>query len=227
MAEQRQQQAIAEAAATKAAAVAAEARRLAALNAEESRKVAEESRKVAVENERLARIVDDRLRGPYAALAGAIYNALARTGLCVASGSVGQGVSCSTQANYASGDLAPIDLSFNVRRQQFVTLSVSPHNEKRNASFSGATATLTVQSVFETVDVNSPDPVRFHPAIRAMIASMLQAFGVSGQLLDTCRANPQGFSGPVNGAIASCQFVGRPPTNGGLAQFTLNLALRM
>jgi type IV secretory pathway TraG/TraD family ATPase VirD4 len=218
-AEQHRLEAIAQEEAARSNAARAEANRIAALQAEEERKA-------AIENETQARAIDDRLRGSYPALANTIYGAISRAGMCTA-GSVGQGFSCSTSLTYAPGDLAPINLNLNVGRRQFVTLSVSPQNERRNASFTGVTASLRIESVFETVDMSSADPVRFNPAFRSLIASMFQAFGVSSQVLNICRTNSEGFNETVGGVNVSCQFTGRPPTTGGLAQFTLNLARRM
>jgi hypothetical protein len=143
--------------------------------------------------------------------------------MCASPGNAGPGLSCSRFAAYDPGQLSPINLSLNIRRQQFVTLSVSPQNEKRDGSFDGAAATLTVQSVFESVDIYSPDETRFHPSLRTVLASTLRAFNVPERALENCRGNPQGLSQTINGTSVSCRFVVRPPTNGGLAQFTLSL----
>ena len=91
----------------------------------------------------------------------------------------------------------------------------------------GAAATMTVQSVFENVDINSSDETRFNPSIRAVLTSMLRAFNVPDQVLENCRTNAQGISATISGTSVSCRFVGRPATNGGLAQFTLNLTRQL
>ncbi len=177
----------------------------------------------AAELEAEASKIDDRLRGPYAAIAGGIFSSVSKAGMCASPGNAGPGLSCSRFAAYDPGQLSPINLSLNIRRQQFVTLSVSPQNEKRDGSFDGAAATLTVQSVFESVDIYSPDETRFHPSLRTVLASTLRAFNVPERTLENCRGNPQGLSETINGTSVSCRFVVRPPTNGGLAQFTLSL----
>jgi len=144
--------------------------------------------------------------------------------MCASTVEIGSGITCATLASYTSGQLAPINLSFNVRRQQFVTLSISPQNERRSGSISGAVASLTVQSVFEHVDITSTDEVRFHSSIRTLMASMLRAFNVPDQVLSDCRRSTQGVATIINGTTVSCHLSARPSTNGGLAQFTLNLA---
>jgi hypothetical protein len=207
-------------AAAKAAAEAAEAKRLEGLRLAQQQKL-------AAEREAQARIIDTRMRASYAAIAGGVFNSIAREGMCSSPGNVSAAFSCTTMANYSAGQLAPVNLSLSVRRQQFATLSISPQNEKRTGSFSGAAATMTVQSVFENVDINSSDETRFNPSIRAVLTSMLRAFNVPDQVLENCRSSAQGISATISGTSVSCRFVGRPATNGGLAQFTLNLTRQL
>ena len=206
--------------ATKAAASAAENQRLAALRAVEQQKA-------AALREQQARETDNRLRGPYAALAGQVFNAIARAGMCASASAVNPAFSCTTLANYSTGQLAPFNLGLNVHRQQFATLAVTPKNASRNGSLNGALGTLTMQSVFEKIDIDSSDAIRFYPSFRGIMSSMLHAFDVPEQVLENCKGSAQGLSQTINGTAVSCRFVGRPSTNGALAQFTLNLARQL
>jgi type IV secretion system protein VirD4 len=218
--EQRAAEAHAQELAIKAAADAAEARRLADIRS------AQQQKEAAV-REAQAGAIDNQIRAPYATLAGGMFNAIARAGMCTSSGNPSPEFTCSTMANYNPGQLTSINLSVSIRRQQFATLNVAPQNEKRNGSFSGALGTITVQSVFQKVDVDSSDATRFHPALRAVLASMLRAFAVPDGVLETCADMAQGLSQFVNGTNVSCRFVDRPSTIGGMSQLTLTLSRKM
>jgi hypothetical protein len=193
----------------RAAAAAAETMRLDAIN--------------RAQLEQQARVIDDRIRGPYTALAGDIFNAISSAGMCSSQTDVASGLSCSEQATYDHGQIQPFNLSFSVQRKQFVTLSVTPNNEKRNDPFNGAAASLTVKSVFEKIDMASADDSRFHPALRPVLASMFRAFGLPPDLLTTCQNSDDGVARTLNSTSVQCHFEARPGTIGGLSEFTLNL----
>jgi type IV secretory pathway TraG/TraD family ATPase VirD4 len=169
-----------------------------------------------------ARAIDGRIRSPYAALATKIFDSITSAGLCSSEGVVNPGFSCSTQAHYSRGQLARFNVTFDVQRKQMVTLSVSPKNEKRHDAFSGISAALQVQSVFQNVDVNSPDASRFHPALRIVLDGMLRTFGVPMNILEICRNSPAGLQQTINGTTVSCRFTASPSPIF-LADFKLNL----
>jgi type IV secretory pathway TraG/TraD family ATPase VirD4 len=208
----------------------AEAAQAAATNraaAERAAAIAQQEAARASEAEAEAHAIDERIRAPYSTLAASVFDTVNRIGMCASNQEAAPGISCDNFATYAGGQLAPFNLSFNVQRKQFVTLSFSPENEKRGGALNGVAATLSVKSVYADIDLNSGDEARFHPVVHRALASLLQSFDVPARVLDQCGHDRESTPQSFNGTSVSCQFTARPVTIGGLAEFSITFERQM
>ncbi|MFX8856507.1 hypothetical protein ABTM81_20065, partial [Acinetobacter baumannii] len=81
-----------------------------------------------------------------------------------------------------TGAVAPIDLEFDVRNQEIVSLLVDPETQALGGSFNGARASLQLRSVSNHVDLNSRD----NTSLKTIIYAVTRAFSVPDQTLDSC-----------------------------------------